>query len=210
MYGTVTIGKKRVAMLANAATPIRYKQLFKKDLLRILIKNSEMDDKRRKLLDEKVKEFREAHSPEEAKSLISERKKQIDEDIRRQEELTGVSKDVDEVGRYSLAVDSLAQELLTDEEAERFEDAVYESYEVTQKLAYIMAAQAAAEKPSDMSRISEETFFKWLEQFEPHEIEAASEEIMDIYQGNVAKDPEVNPKKEDASSTETTTQPSTF
>lgn len=205
MRGTIKIGSKMVELLANGATPIRYKQLFKKDLLRILIKNSETDKERRKLLDDAAAEFRGQHTPEEAKRLIEERKQQIDEEIRQQEEITGVSQGVDEVGRYSLAVDSLAQELLTDEEVERFEDAVYASYETTTQLAYIMASQAAAKVPSDMAKISMDSYYEWLATFEPHEIEAASDEIMSIYNGTAKTDPEVTPKKDDADSTETTT-----
>lgn len=205
MRGTIKIGSKMVELLANGATPIRYKQLFKKDLLRILIQNSETDKERRKLLDDAAAEFRGQHTPEEAKRLIEERKQRIDEEIRQQEEITGVSQGVDEVGRYSLAVDSLAQELLTDEEVEHFEDAVYASYETTTQLAYIMASQAAAKVPSDMAKISMDSYYEWLATFEPHEIEAASDEIMSIYNGTAKKDPEVMPKKDDADSTETTT-----
>lgn len=205
MRGTIKIGSKMVELLANGATPIRYKQLFKKDLLRILIQNSETDKERRKLLDDAAAEFRGQHTPEEAKRLIEERKQKIDEEIRQQEEITGVSQGVDEVGRYSLAVDSLAQELLTDEEVERFEDAVYASYETTTQLAYIMASQAAAKVPSDMAKISMDSYYEWLATFEPHEIEAASDEIMSIYNGTAKTDPEVTPKKDDADSTETTT-----
>ena len=70
MRGTIKIGSKMVELLANGATPIRYKQLFKKDLLRILIQNSETDKERRKLLDDAAAEFRGQHTPEEAKRLI--------------------------------------------------------------------------------------------------------------------------------------------
>ena len=89
MRGTIKIGSKMVELLANGATPIRYKQLFKKDLLRILIQNSETDKERRKLLDDAAAEFRGQHPPEEAKRLIEERKQRIDEEIRQQEEITG-------------------------------------------------------------------------------------------------------------------------
>lgn len=34
MYGTVTIGGKDIAMLANAATPYRYQQIFHEDFIK--------------------------------------------------------------------------------------------------------------------------------------------------------------------------------
>ena len=209
MYGKVRIGDQDIAMIANAATPLRFKQVFKRDLLRILIKNSEFDEKRRKLLDEKAKEFREAHTPEEASELIEKKKAEIDEEIRRQEEITGQTMDLDEVKRYTTAVDALAQELIPQETIDEFEDQIYASYDTTRQLAYIMAKQAAASVPSDMAKISLEDFWKWLEQFGPHDIEAVSDEIMAIYNGTAESDPEIVPKKESAGSTETLTQPFT-
>lgn len=210
MFGNVKIGDKVVPMLANAATPIRFRQLFKRDLLRILIHNSDTDEKRRRLLDEKAAEFREMHSPEEVKALIEEKKQQLDEEIRKQEEITGQPIELSEVQRYSNAVDALAQELIPQETIDKFEDEIYASYDTARQLAYIMAAQAAAKVPSDMSKISMDTFFEWLEQFEPHEIEAVSDDIMAIYNGTAEPDPEIAPKKDSASSIETLTQPSTF
>ena len=209
MRKDITIGSKTVAFLANAATPIRFKQLFKKDLLRILIKNSDFDDKRRQLLDEKAAEFRAMHTPEEVKALIEKRKKQLDEQIRKQEEITGQPVGLDEVQRYTNAVDSLAQDLIDPDQLDKWEEQVYASYETTNQLAYIMAMQAAAKTPSDMARISMDDYFAWLEGFEPHEIEAVSDEIMAVYNGTAEKDPEVTPKKDDASSTGITTPPST-
>lgn len=205
MRGTIKIGSKMVELLANGATPIRYKQLFKKDLLRILIQNSEMDDKRRKLLDDAAAEFREQHTPEEAKRMIEERKQRIDEEIRQQEEITGQHIELSDVKRYANAVDSLAQDLIPQEQLDAFEEKVYASYETTTQLAYIMASQAAAKVPSDMAKISMDSYYEWLATFEPHEIEAASDEIMSIYNGTAKTDPEVTPKKDDADSTETTT-----
>ena len=208
MRKNIIIGSKTVPMLANAATPIRFKQLFKKDLLRILIKNSDFDDKRRRILDEKAEEFRAMHTPEEVKALIEERKKQLDEQIRKQEELTGQPVGLDEVQRYTNAVDSLAQDLIDPEQLDKWEEQVYSSYETTNQLAYIMAMQAAAKTPSDMAQISMDNYYLWLEGFEPHEIEAVSDEIMAVYNGTAEKDPEVTPKKDDASSTGTITLPS--
>lgn len=205
MLATVRIGTKDVQMLANAATPIRYKQLFKRDLLRILIKNSEMDDERRRILDEKAEEFRAMHTPEEVKALIEERKQRLDKQIRKQEELTGQPVELDEIQRYTNAVDSLAQDLIDPQQLEKFEEDVFASYELTNQLAYIMAAQAAAKVPSDMARISMDSYYDWLAGFEPHEVEAAADEIMNVYNGTATKDPEVEPKKDDASSTGTST-----
>lgn len=122
MRGTIKIGSKMVELLANGATPIRYKQLFKKDLLRILIQNSETDKERRKLLDDAAAEFRGKHTPEEAKRLIEERKQQIDEEIRQQEEITGQHIELSDVKRYANAVDSLAQDLIPQEQLDAFEE----------------------------------------------------------------------------------------
>ena len=36
MYKTITVGDKEMELTANAATPFRYKQFFKRDLLQIL------------------------------------------------------------------------------------------------------------------------------------------------------------------------------
>ena len=36
MYKTLTIGGKKLELTANAATPFRFRQVFKKDLLQIL------------------------------------------------------------------------------------------------------------------------------------------------------------------------------
>lgn len=207
MYKVVQIGEKKVPMLANAATPIRFKQLFKKDLLRILIHNTDVDEKRRRLLDEKAKEFREQHTPEEVKRLIEERKNDLDRQIAVQEKATGQKIELDEVKRYTNAVDSLAQDLMSQEQLDEFEQEIYASYELANKVAYVMAAQAAAKAPSDLSKLSIDGFYEWLEGFEPHEIEASADEIMAVYNGTAEKDPDIELKKRDERSTETITRP---
>ena len=44
MYGTVKLGEKEVPMLANAATPIRYRQVFGKNLLRYFLGEESQDE----------------------------------------------------------------------------------------------------------------------------------------------------------------------
>lgn len=41
MYKEIPVGDKTIGFMSNAATPIRYKALFKKDLLRILSESSD-------------------------------------------------------------------------------------------------------------------------------------------------------------------------
>ena len=40
MYGVVKLGKKEVPMMANAATPIRYRQVFGKNILQYFLGNA--------------------------------------------------------------------------------------------------------------------------------------------------------------------------
>lgn len=58
------------------------------------------------------------------------------------------------------------------------------------KLGFVMAMQA--EKKRDMSKVSADTFYEWLSQFEPSEVFAAVSDIADLYNGNAASD--VDPK----------------
>ena len=44
MYGTVKLGEKDVPMMANAATPIRYKQVFGKNLLKYFMGEASPED----------------------------------------------------------------------------------------------------------------------------------------------------------------------
>ena len=56
-----------------------------------------------------------------------------------------------------------------------------ESIYVAQKLGYIMAK--AAEK-ADMSKLSEDDYLQWLEEFDQFDMVDASAEIVKIYMGN--------------------------
>lgn len=97
MYGKVTIGGKEIEMVANAATPYRYQQIFREDYLKKVTGKEEADPN-----------------------------------------------------------DFFA------------------------KIGFVMAMQAAKK---DMSKINMETFYKWLEDFEPSEVFAAASDIADIYNG---------------------------
>jgi hypothetical protein len=101
MYGLVTIGDKKVPMLANAATPFRFKMLFQIDLLQTMMKGDDGD--------------------------------------------------------------------VTDYE----------------KLAFVMAMQA---EKKDLSKLSEEDFFLWLEEFEFTDLVNALPEVVNIYMKNTKSD----------------------
>lgn len=49
-------------------------------------------------------------------------------------------------------------------------------------LAYIMAMDGSG---ADMSKINEDTYGEWLEQFEPFDLPVAGEEIFKVYLGNL-------------------------
>lgn len=100
MYREIMIGEKSIPMKANAATPIRFRQVFHKDILK---------------------------------------------------ELTEAEKNT------ALAMDSISQ------------------------LAFIMAMSGNG---SDMSKLNEDTYIAWLEQFETFDLINASEAIVDVYLGN--------------------------
>ena len=61
--------------------------------------------------------------------------------------------------------------------------------ETYQRLGYIMAMQAAG---ADMTKLNEETFFTWLEQFDGNAMIEALTEVAAIYAGNVKQN--VTPK----------------
>lgn len=44
MYKVIEVGEHRVGMCANAATPYRFKQVFKKDLLQIMLDENSKDE----------------------------------------------------------------------------------------------------------------------------------------------------------------------
>lgn len=106
MYGKVTIGKKEVEMVANAATPYRYQQIFHEDYLKKVMGKEET-----------------------------------------------------------------------------------EPNDFFAKMGFVMAMQAAKK---DMSKLNEESFFKWLEGFEPSDVYAAAGDIAEVYNGNLEGD--VDPK----------------
>ena len=64
-----------------------------------------------------------------------------------------------------------------------------QAVETYQKLGYIMAMQA---KGADMSKLNEETFFAWLEQFDGNAMIEALTGVAAIYAGNTKQS--VNPK----------------
>lgn len=99
MTRTVTIGEHEVRMTANGATPYRYKNLFRGDVLKLMMEQSEGMD-------------------------------------------TAVTLDV------------------------------------SSKLAYIMAMQAAGAK---MDQLTMEDFMGWLEQFDPMDLTEATDAIYDLY-----------------------------
>lgn len=104
MVKVITIGTKEVQVEANASTPIRYRNIFKKDLL----------------------------------TQISE----------------GTSKD---------GVDMKV------------------ASEVSPELAFIMAKSA---EKADMTKLTEESWLKWLEQFGPMDVINATEQIFNVFFGD--------------------------
>lgn len=106
MYGRIKIGDKDVELVANAATPYRYQQIFREDYLKKVSGKEETDP--------------------------------------------------------------------TD---------------FFVKIGFVMAMQAAKK---DMSKINLESFFKWLEGFEPADVFAAASDIADVYNGEAAGN--VDPK----------------
>lgn len=101
MYGKVTIGDKDIPMLANAATPFRFKSIFHTDILQNMMKGDEGD----------VTEY--------------------------------------------------------------------------EKLAFVMAMQA---EKKDMTKLSEEDFISWLEDFEFTDVVNALPQVVNIYMKNTSSD----------------------
>ena len=56
-----------------------------------------------------------------------------------------------------------------------------EGFETIAELAYIMARQA---EKADMSKLNEEDFIAWLEEFGPMDFANTAEEILNAYMGN--------------------------
>ena len=105
MFKEIQIGEKTVGMVANGATPIRYRMIFGKDL---------------------ISEFQGAGE--------------------------------NDTGRVSNSISELA---------------------------FIMAmASDAKDGKVNLDKLNQESFVKWLEQFEPRDIAMAAESVIDVYMGN--------------------------
>jgi len=114
MYKEIEVGNITVPMLANGATPIRYKLVFHKDILK---------------------------------------------------ELKGIEGDESNIATVG-------------------------------ELAFIMAMQAKANNGEyDLTKLNDNDYLEWLEQFNPLDIEMASEKIIDVYVGNTVTSSE--PKKKE-------------
>lgn len=100
MFKVVRIGDKDVEMLANAASPYRFKQIFREDFLKRAIETN---------------------------------------------------------GNEAESVDLFV------------------------KMGFIMAKQA---EKADFAKLNEDSFFIWLEDFEPSDVQMAAGEIANIYAGN--------------------------
>lgn len=109
MFGRVQIGDKGVDMVANAASPYRFKQIFREDFLK------------------------------------------------------------------------RATAIGTDE---------LQSVDLFVKMGFVMAKQA---EKADFTKLNEESFFAWLEEFEPQDVQLAAGAIADVYAGNTETD--ASPKK---------------
>lgn len=109
MYGIVMIGGKGVEMVANAASPYRFKQIFREDFLKRAIETN---------------------------------------------------------GDETASVDLFV------------------------KMGFIMAKQA---EKADFDKLNEDSFFEWLEGFEPSDVQIAAGEIANIYAGNA--ETKATPKK---------------
>lgn len=110
MYGTVEIGGRGIEMVANAASPYRYKQIFREDFLKRAIETN---------------------------------------------------------GNETESVDLFV------------------------KMGFIMAKQA---EKADFAKLNEDSFFEWLEDFGPSDVQMAAGEIANIYAGNA--ETKTLPKKE--------------
>ena len=108
MYGKVQIGNREVELVANAASPYRFRQVFKADFLRLAL-------------------------------------------------------EIDDTSSIDLFI----------------------------KMGFIMAKQA---EKADFAKINEDTFFEWLEEFEPQDVQLAASDIANVYAGNAETD--ASPKSE--------------
>ena len=63
------------------------------------------------------------------------------------------------------------------------------------KLAFIMAK--SADDGVDMTKLNEDKYVEWLEDFEPFDITNSADEIIDLYLGNTKSDSEVKKKVRD-------------
>lgn len=69
------------------------------------------------------------------------------------------------------------------------------------ELAFVMAMQAAAhsDKNIKMDKLNEEKFVEWLEQYDSLSMENASNDIFEVYAGNIRSDSEAKKNKEEQS-----------
>lgn len=116
MFGSVNIGGKEIELVANAASPYRFKQIFRDDFLK-------------------------------------------------------------------RAIDTSGNEA--------------ESIDLFVKMGFVMAKQA---EKADFSKLNEESFFAWLEEFEPSDVQLAAGDIANIYAGNT--ETKSTPKKKAARQSE--------
>lgn len=112
MYGKVQIGDREVELVANAASPYRFKQIFREDFLKRAIETNENEA---------------------------------------------------------------------------------ESIDLFVKMGFIMAKQA---EKADFSKLNEDVFIAWLEEFEPNDVQIAAGDIANIYSGNA--ETKVSPKRKAA------------
>lgn len=79
----------------------------------------------------------------------------------------------------------------------RFQDAETDTtkgFNAIPELAFIMAKAAEAKDgKADMTKLNQDTFIVWLEQFDPMDLPEAAEDIVNLYLGNTATHSE--PKK---------------
>ena len=75
--------------------------------------------------------------------------------------------------------------------------------ELVIKLAYVMAKQA---EKADMTKLNNDTFMKWLEDFETTDFFEVTDDILNLYSGQMSTTSEAK-KNTDQQSEDTTPQP---
>jgi len=97
------------------------------------------------------------------------------------------------------AINKLSKKINNDVEnmSEEESEASLDLAEIWTKVGFIMAMQA---NDVHYSKVNEESFYKWIEQFENGETTDAMPDIIDLYNGNTEVTSE--PKKQDAEPSE--------